>query len=108
VFRFLNMPLPRTAREQYEMGNEIGREELATGDLVFFRTYARYPSHVGIYLGNNQFIHASSKGKRVTIDRLDEPFYDKRFLGAKRVVVEQEPAATPEVEEKVPESESAG
>ncbi|MBI5015170.1 MAG: LysM peptidoglycan-binding domain-containing protein [Deltaproteobacteria bacterium] len=108
VFRFLNMPLPRTAREQYEVGSEVERGELATGDLVFFRTYARYPSHVGIYLGDNQFIHASSKGKSVTIDSLDEPFYSKRFIGAKRVVVDETPE-TPKPQDKVPEtSQSAG
>jgi peptidoglycan DL-endopeptidase LytE len=90
VFRFLNMPLPRTAREQFTRGVEVPREELASGDLVFFRTYARFPSHVGIYLGNNQFIHASSVGKRVKIDSLDTPFYSKRFIGAKRLVEEVE------------------
>lgn len=88
VFRFLNVPLPRTAREQFEEGNAVSRDELATGDLVFFRTYARYPSHVGIYLGDNQFIHASSRGRQVTIDRLDQPFYNKRYIGAKRLVDE--------------------
>lgn len=110
VFRFLNMPLPRTAREQYEVGNEVGRDELATGDLVFFRTYARYPSHVGIYLGDNQFIHASSKGRKVTIDNIDEPFYNKRFIGAKRLVEkpQAEPAPVEEKQPSEPAGESAG
>lgn len=90
VFRFLNLPLPRTAREQYAVGREVSKGDLATGDLVFFRTYAHYPSHVGIYLGDSKFIHASSMGKKVTIDSLDTPFYNKRYIGAKRLVAEEE------------------
>ena len=86
VFGFLEVPLPRTAREQFHMGESVSKEELSMGDLVFFRTYASFPSHVGIYLGNNLFIHASSKNRKVSIDSLDAPYYFKRFIGAKRVV----------------------
>ena len=94
VFRFLNIPLPRTAREQFHHGEDVTRDELATGDLVFFRTYARFPSHVGIYLGNNQFIHASSVDKKVTIDSLETPYYSKRFIGGRRLVHEAPPQQT--------------
>lgn len=90
VFGYLNIPLPRTAREQFEIGESVNREELSIGDLVFFRTYASFPSHVGIYLGNNLFIHASSKSKKVTIDSLDTPYYFKRFIGAKRIIDTEE------------------
>lgn len=86
VFGFLNIPLPRSAREQFNIGEPVSKEELNIGDLVFFRTYASFPSHVGIYLGNNLFIHASSKSKKVTIDSLDTPYYLKRFIGAKRII----------------------
>ena len=86
VYGFLGMELPRTAREQFNEGQQIDKEELTIGDLVFFRTYASFPSHVGIYLGNNLFIHASSKGKKVTINSLDTPYYLKRFIGAKRLI----------------------
>lgn len=86
VFGFLEVSLPRTAREQFHMGESVSKEELSMGDLVFFRTYASFPSHVGIYLGNNLFIHASSKNRKVSIDSLDAPYYFKRFIGAKRVV----------------------
>lgn len=86
VFGFLNIPLPRSAREQFQVGETVSKEELNIGDLVFFRTYASFPSHVGIYLGNNLFIHASSKSKKVTIDSLDAPYYLKRFIGAKRII----------------------
>ena len=86
VFGFLNIPLPRTAREQFNLGESILKEELSIGDLVFFRTYASFPSHVGIYLGNNLFIHASSKGRKVTIDSLETPYYSSRFIGGKRLI----------------------
>ena len=86
VYGLLGVDLPRTAREQFNEGQRIDKEELSIGDLVFFRTYASFPSHVGIYLGNNLFIHASSKGKKVTINSLDTPYYLKRFIGAKRLI----------------------
>ncbi len=89
VYGLLGVNLPRTAREQFEEGEAIEKEELSIGDLVFFRTYASFPSHVGIYLGNNLFIHASSRGKKVTIDSLETPYYLKRFIGGKRLLTEQ-------------------
>lgn len=95
VYGLLGMNLPRTAREQFKEGEAIDREELSIGDLVFFRTYASFPSHVGIYLGNNLFIHASSKGKKVTIDSLETPYYFKRFIGGKRLLTEAEQETDP-------------
>ncbi|OGW52683.1 MAG: hypothetical protein A2Y81_09615 [Nitrospirae bacterium RBG_13_43_8] len=88
VYSMIGVNLPRSAREQFHEGQPVDTGELSIGDLVFFRTYARFPSHVGIYLGDNLFIHASSRGKKVTIDSLTEPFYIKRFIGAKRVLRE--------------------
>ncbi len=86
VYGFIGIDLPRSAREQFNEGNPVKKEELSIGDLVFFRTYAPFPSHVGIYLGNNLFIHASSQKKKVTIDSLQTPYYFKRFIGAKRLL----------------------
>lgn len=86
VYSIVGIELPRTAREQFNAGIPVEKEELTIGDLVFFKTYASFPSHVGIYLGNNLFIHASSKSKKVTIDNLDAPYYAKRFIGAKRLL----------------------
>ncbi len=89
VFGFLNMPLPRSAREQFAKGEKIDKGALATGDLVFFKTYARFPSHVGIYLGDNKFIHASSGDHKVKIDSLDAPYFLRRYIGARRLVTDQ-------------------
>src|SRR5882724_9961692 len=81
------MSLPRTARYQYQVSRRIPRTELKEGDLLFFNTRGGV-SHVGIYLQNNKFVHASvSKG--VTISDMFEPFYLQHFIGAGRVVNKQ-------------------
>lgn len=92
LFSLININLPRTAREQFLMGAPVGRESLEEGDLVFFRTYASFPSHVGLYIGDNFFIHASPRHHKVGVDRLDTPYYTKRFIGAKRMLA---PASGP-------------
>jgi peptidoglycan endopeptidase LytE len=94
VYGLLGVNLPRTAREQFKEGGEaLDKDQLSIGDLVFFRTYASFPSHVGIYLGNNLFIHASSRGKKVTIDSLETPYYLKRFIGGKRFLTDEDAEA---------------
>jgi len=89
TFSFLDLDLPRSAREQFRTGAKVAKADLSPGDLVFFRTYASYPSHVGIYLGGNRFVHASSRERKVTIDSLDAPYYVKRYIGAKRLLFEE-------------------
>ena len=89
VYTYLNFTLPRSAREQYREGVQVDKAGLSVGDLVFFRTYAKYPSHVGIYLGDNRFIHASSRDRKVKIDNLEAPYYVKRYIGAKRLLFEE-------------------
>ena len=71
--------LPRTARDQYRQSRIISATEMKTGDLVFFNTTGGI-SHVGIYLQNNKFIHASTS-YGVTISDLFDPYYLKRFIG---------------------------
>lgn len=84
MYSFFDIALPRTAREQSAVGVRIDRGHLEEGDLVFFRT--RKPiGHVGIYIGNNEFVHASYRGKSVRIDSLDQPYFQKRFQRAVRV-----------------------
>lgn len=76
--------LPRVSREQYRTSRKISTTELQEGDLVFFNTRGHGVSHVGIYLGNNRFIHASvSRG--VMVNSLFEPYYLQRFVGAGRI-----------------------
>lgn len=90
VFREQSVKLPRTAREQFSVGNEVMRGDLKKGDLVFFQTYASFPSHVGIYLGNRKMIHASSREHRVVISSMDTPYYLSRYLGARRMTGDTE------------------
>ena len=85
VFGELEVSLPRTAREQFEVGSAVAPGDLQKGDLIFFSTYASYASHVGIYLGNNKMIHASSRDRRVVISTMNTSYYRSRFLGAKRI-----------------------
>ena len=81
--------LPRRAIQQSKYGKPVKRSELKPGDLVFFDTskqHKGYVNHVGIYIGNGKFIHASSAKKKVVITSLNKPFYSQRFKGARRVV----------------------
>lgn len=99
VFKSIGIDLPRTAREQFNIGREVERHEISEGDLLFFKTYSHHPSHVGIYIGENQFIHASGKKRKVSIDSLDEPYYRKSFIGAKRLI-EIEATTEPSIDDK--------
>jgi hypothetical protein len=79
--------LPRSTDAMFRAVDKIESDELAPGDLVFFTTYKTGPSHVGIYVGDNTFIHAPSSGKTVSYDRLDDAgYWQSRFIGAARVL----------------------
>jgi LysM repeat protein len=87
VYSELGVKLPRSSYHQYLVGQEVDKNELVPGDLVFFRTSKRAPvTHVGIYIGDNKFVHVSSNRKGFAIDSLDDPYYRARFVGAKRVL----------------------
>lgn len=76
--------LPRTSQEQYNFCEKIALEDMKEGDLVFFNTNGRDISHVGVYLLDNKFVHASTSGG-VMISDLNEPYWQPRFRGAGRV-----------------------
>lgn len=79
--------LPRTAKSQSELGQRIPVVGLRPGDLVFFNTRRFAFSHVGIYIGNNEFIHAPRSGERVEVSTIDSRYWQHRFNGARRLVV---------------------
>ena len=82
----IGMLLPRTAREQSEVGAVIDRQELKAGDLVFFNTMRRAFSHVGIYLGDNRFMHAPRSGAEIRIEDMRESYWINRYNGARRLL----------------------
>jgi cell wall-associated NlpC family hydrolase len=78
--------LPRTSRELAKIGDRIPLGDLAPGDLVFFNTRRFAFSHVGLYLGDNRFIHAPSRGRDVVVASLADNYWKKRFDGARRLI----------------------
>jgi len=85
----LNLSLPPSARSLSKMGETIKFEDLQPGDLVFFNTRKSKFSHVGIYTGNNEFIHAPRTGKTIRVESLTKNYWLKRFNGATRVDLEE-------------------
>ena len=94
IFSDVGIYLPRVSRDQSKQGQLVAFDELQKGDLVFFATKRRHPNrvtHVGIYLGNGDFIHASSAAKKVVICNFDKHcFYKKHFLWARRVISDKQ------------------
>ncbi len=82
----LGLPLPRRSEEISRVGSEIDPSELQPGDLVFFNTLRRAFSHVGIYIGNNQFVHAPSTGRTIRVENLGADYWTRRFDGARRLL----------------------
>lgn len=82
TFGFL---LPRKSAQMSQVGLEVRKDELRPGDLVFFKTMRHAFSHVGIYVGDNKFIHAPSKGKSIRVDDMTKAYWEKRYNGARRM-----------------------
>ncbi len=83
VYAGSGISLPRTSYAQFETGTAVKKDQLQPGDLVFFSTYAKGASHVGIYIGGGSFVHASNSGVRTT--SLSDSYYSARYVGARSV-----------------------
>ena len=78
--------LPRSAKEMSRLGDKVALADLQPGDLVFFNTRRFAFSHVGIYLGDNRFIHAPRRGREVEVATIDRSYWQQRFNGARRLI----------------------
>jgi len=86
IYQVFSVDLPRTAREQFCIGKKVGKDQLEEGDLVFFKTRRANNTHVGIYIGNSEFVHASSRDRAVRVDNLNAPYFNQRFLRGVRIM----------------------
>jgi len=87
VHRQFGFSTPRTAEQQFEAARPVSRSDLRAGDLVFFRLSGGSVSHVGIYIGGNEFVHAPQSGTRVRVASLDDEYYRARYAGGGRLYV---------------------
>lgn len=94
VLRAANVDLPRTTEAMGGRGVALERGQVASGDLVFFNTTGRANSHVGIYVGQNRFVHAPSTGGTVRLEDMTKSYWASRYNGARRVAtaLDQTPA----------------
>lgn len=82
--KYMGLELPRVSSSMASVGESVNRANLQPGDLVFFNTRGFRNSHVGIYLGNNEFLHAPRSGARVRVEKMGE-YWNKRYNGARRL-----------------------
>ncbi len=85
LYRQQGVSLPRTTQAQFKAGTGVSSRRILPGDLVFFRISGRRVSHVGVSLGDGRFMHAPNVGSHVRVDRLDAPYWARRFAGVRRV-----------------------
>ncbi|WP_407275363.1 C40 family peptidase [Halothiobacillus sp. DCM-1] len=85
AYKQADITLPRTAREQYAFTQRISKAQLKPGDLLFFKIRSRKIDHVGIYVGDNRFIHAPRVGQRIEYANLDAAYWKRHYVGAGRV-----------------------
>ncbi len=81
VFKQVNINIPRSVLNQYRKSKKIDKKDLEPGDLVFFRINGNQISHVGIFIGDDKFIHSPSSGKTIRIDSLNNPYWRKVYAG---------------------------
>jgi len=84
VYNLCGVNIPRTSREQFRTGDSVSRDSLRDGDLVFFGSSENAINHVGIYVGNKRFVHAPRRGDEIKVSSLDDVYFDRKFVGARR------------------------
>jgi len=84
VYNLCGVNIPRTSSEQFRTGENVGREYLKDGDLVFFGSSDESINHVGIYVGNGRFVHAPRRGDEIKVSSLEDTYFNKKYVGAKR------------------------
>ncbi|ALS63494.1 peptidase P60 [Pandoraea norimbergensis] len=92
VARAAGVNLPRTTADMSSIGTPLERDDLASGDLIFFNTTGRAHSHVGIYVGQGKFVHAPNTGGTVRLESLYIPYWARRIDGVRRVAANKAPA----------------
>jgi cell wall-associated NlpC family hydrolase len=84
VYQLNGLNLPRNSKKQFDAGASIDKSDLQKGDLVFFSWKGRSSvSHVGIYIGEGKFIHASSQGKKIQVDSLSSNYFTNQYIGGR-------------------------
>lgn len=86
VYNLCGVSIPRTSRDQYKAGNPVRKNDLQDGDLVFFGASESSITHVGIYVGNNKFVHAPKRGEDIKTASIEESYFERRFVGARRYI----------------------
>ncbi len=89
----LGLKLPPRSDDMAKFGNDVNRKDLQVGDLVFFNTLGRRYSHVGVYIGEDHFVHSPAAGGKVRVENMNQRYWDKRFTGARRLDVPQASSA---------------
>ena len=84
VYNLCGLSIPRTSRDQFKAGDLITKNDLKDGDLVFFGSSADNINHVGIYVGDGKFVHAPKRGEEIRVSAVNESYFEKRFVGARR------------------------
>ena len=84
VYNLCGVSIPRTSRDQFKAGDLVTKDDLKDGDLVFFGPSAKEITHVGIYVGGGKFVHAPRRGEDIRVTEVNESYFEKRFVGARR------------------------
>ena len=87
VFAHHGVALPREVRDQFQVGKSVEPDRVSAGDLLFFATTSSSPSHVGIAIGGDEFVHAPSSTGVVRVEHVSSGYWSKRFIGARRIAI---------------------